>query len=615
MKDAVIYVAGDPNAYPVEYYDEETGAYQGMIPELLRQFSEEYGYDVRYYEPEKGDQREDLAENKQVDLITASGGDQAFLHRSGGEVVLLTTEQNGKSVVYQLLVTDVAPKELAGDLRSFLSGVSQSARTGLLIESAEREQFTDMRLVQLGAVAAGVAILTLAAVIAALARQYRRRIRNIEIDKETDEVTGIGNQAYLERNSNLYLNDQNKILYRLLYFYIDTEELDRRGSRSMTDEYLRNVAVTLQERTGDMDILTRVSDSGFVLLRLSMDDQEEQEWLRPVMERLRNTPAGLDMTQKRFFAVGSYQLKSTDRDLYGTIFDASQCAKAAYLDGDEFRKCTDEVIETLTEERQFQADMRHGLENNEFLLYLQLYVDSHTGQIIGGEALSRWDHPTRGLLMPADFLPMMEREHLVSKLDMCCLENACEFLQRMTEEEKQPWFFVSCNFSMDTFSAPDFMANCRRILDRYRFPKNLLIFELRDAVFIRSAKQVEVNIQQIKTLGVCVSLDDFGGLFASLADVQDIPVDFVKISRPMVRGVGSRSGESILKGMIRVCRELGFGVMAEGVETTEQAQFLSNLQCEALQGFYFYRPVPEWEARKMIREGAAYREDAETAAV
>ena len=615
MNNAVIYVAGDPDAYPVEYYDEKTGTYQGMIPELLRQFSEEYGYDVRYYKPEKGDQRQTLAEHRQVDLITDSVGTEAYLHRDGGEVVLLSTEQDGESVIYKLLVTDVAPKELAGQLRSFLAGVPQETRTGLLIETAERELFMDIELVQIGAVAAGVAILLLAAVIAVLARHYRRRIRNMLMDKETDEVTGIGNQEYLERNYSLYVNDQNKILYRLLYVYVDTEELDRRGSRSITDEYLRNVAVTLQERTGDMDILARVSDSGFVLLRLSMDDEEEQQWLLPALERLRSAPAGGDTAQKRFYAIGSYQIKSTDRDLYGMIFDASQCAQAAYLDGEEFRKCTDEVIEALTEERQFQADMRRGLENNEFMLYLQLYVDSRTGRVIGGEALSRWEHPAKGLLMPADFLPMMEREHLVSQLDMCCLENACIFLQRMAEEEKMPEFFVSCNFSIDTFSSPDFMENCRCILDRYRFSKNLLVFELRDAGLIRSAKQVEVNIRQLKTLGVCVSLDDFGGLFASFADVQDIPLDIVKFSRQMVKGVGTRSGESILRGMTGVCRELGFRVMAEGVETAEQAQFLSGLQCEALQGYYFYHPVPEWEARKMICGDTADREKTQAAAV
>ena len=602
MENAVIYVAGDPEAYPVEYYDEQTGAYQGLIPALLERFGREQGYDVRYYEPDKGDQRQTLAEDRQVDIISDGGGGADFRHDAGGEVVLLETEQDGQSVVYKLLVTEVAPEGLADQLRSFLAGVEEQDRTGLLVQSARREKPVDTTLIQIGGAVAGALLVILAAVAVFMARHYRRRIRSMEMDRETDTVTGLGNRDYLERNCNTYINDQNKILYRLLYVFVDTDQLDKYFGRSVTDEYVRAVALALQEHTGDMDILSRVSDTGFVLLRLTMDDQDEQHWLKTVLDRIDGESPDKTSGEERYYAVGSYQIRPTDRDLYGMIFDASQCAQSAYLDGEVFRACTDEVIRNLAVERQFREDMRRGLDSGEFLLYLQFYVDSATGDIVGGEALSRWDHPGRGLLMPGDFLPMMEREHLVPQLDYRCLENACVFLQDMYKQGRER-FFVSCNFAKETFSDPAFPEECRKVVRKYGFPVKWLVFELKETGTDREIEQIRENIRRVKELGVTVALDDFGELFASFADVEDIPLDIVKISRRLVEGIGSKSGESVMRGMIRVSRELGFGVMAEGVESEEQADFLRREGCEAMQGFLFYRPLPEWEARKIIVAG------------
>lgn len=605
MENAVIYVAGNPDAYPVEYYDEQSGSYQGMIPELLRKFAGQSGYEVRYYEPEKGDQRQSLAENLQVDLITCRGGTDLFRHREGGEVVLLTTEQEGVSTVYQLLVTEAAPEKLADELGSFLSEVSMEARTGLLIDAAGREQAVDVRKVYAAGLGAALLILILGGAIGALIRYYRRKLRSMDQDRETDAVTGIGNKKYLEHYYGQYINDQNKILYRLLYIYVDTDLLDRQAGRAMTDEYLRHIAVTLKDHAGDMDILGRVSDSGFVLLRMSMDDREEQEWIRPVLERFRNAPVEGHLTQRRFCAVGSYQLRQSDRDLYGMIFDASQCAQSAYLDGEEFRICTDAVIEGLAAERLFRTDVQNGLKNREFLLYLQPYVDCRTGRIVGGEALSRWEHPGRGLLLPGDFLPFMEREHLMPQLDYLCLENACEYLEMVCKTDENP-FFISCNFSEESLSSGDFVENCRKVIERHHFPRERLLLELKEESARREVGQIKQNIQAFKQMGVSIALDDFGTLFSSFADMDEVLLDVVKISRKLVEGIGARNRDAVLCGMIRVCLELGVRVIAEGVETKDQSDFLRAQGCNILQGYYFYRPVPEAEVKNLPEIGGEF---------
>lgn len=615
MGKAVIYIAGDPNAYPVEYYDWESGAYQGLLPELLRQFSEQSGYDVRYYEPDKGDQRAALAADEQVDLITDSGGETAFEHTTGEAVLVLDTRQDGQPVAYRLLLTDVAPAGLAADLESFISGVAPEVRSGLLVQSAAREEPVDMGFLHVVAIAAGIAFAALLAAAALLVRHYRRRIRAMEQNRETDTVTGAGNKEYFERNYNLYIHDQNKILYRLLYVYVDIEQLDRLGGRAMADDYLRYVAATLREHSGDSDILARVSDSGFVLLRLSMDDREEQEWLKPVLRRLRKAPVAKGAEHSRFYGIGSYQIRATDHDLYSMVLDASQCAQSAYQDGEEFRACTDEVIETLAADRQMQRDVQQGLEKGEFLQYIQLYVDGQDGHIVGGEALSRWEHPSKGLLLPGDFLPFMEREHLVPQLDYLCLETACKTLEGIYKNGEKP-FFLSCNFSVGTFSAPDFPQRCRKVIEHYNFPRANLIFELKEPGAFRQVAQIRQNIQALKALNISIALDDFGELFSTFADIQDLPLDVIKVGREMVSGIGSKRGETVLRRMIQVSRELGLLVMAEGVETDTQVAFLRAQRCTALQGYRFYRPLPEREACKLFwQEGIAADRDKEPATV
>lgn len=610
MEKAIIYIAGDPNAYPVEYYDRESGSYQGLLPEMLRQFSENSSYDVRYYQPDKGDQRADLAEAQQIDLITDTGDQETFAHTTGESVLVLDTLQDGQPAVYRVLVTDVAPEGLAEDLQAFVSGVTTEARTGMLVQSAAGVEPVGTKFLSYAAAIIVAVLAALVMTVVLTVRHYRRRIRGMEQDEETDAVTGVGNKEYLERNYGQYINARNKILYRLLYIYVEIDELDRRGGRVMADEYMRYVAATLRERTGDSDILARVSDSGFVLLRLTMDDNDEREWLQPVLQRLRSNPAGNSAEDARFYGIGSYQIRATDQELYSMILDASQCAQSACRSGEEFRTCSDSVIETLAADRQMQRDVRQGLEKGEFLQFIQLYVDGQDGSIVGGEALSRWEHPSQGLLMPSDFLPFMEREHLIPQLDYLCLENACKALEYLHQSEGESRFFLSCNFSLATFSAPDFPQRCREVIERHEFPRENLIFELKEPGSFRRVAQIRQNVHALKELQVSIALDDFGELFSSFMDIQDMPLDIVKIDRQMVSGIGAKRGESVLRSMIQVSLELGLRVMAEGVETDAQADFLRAERCHALQGYRFYRPLPEREAFKLIHRDGAARETA-----
>lgn len=603
MEEVVIYVAGNPDAYPVEYYDVETESFQGMIPEFLREFSEQTQYDIRYYKVGETDKREQLAQNVQVDVISGCTNEDAFRHLAGEEIYLLETTQNGDVVTYQLFLTKTAPESFAADLKAFIAQKTQSDKIGTLIETAKQNPPADMRRARLTLWGMALCILLLLFAILYIVFRYRRRVEALKKDNEADPLTGIGNHEYLLRYYKTYINDKNRILYSMFYFYMDTDRIDRVYGRDQTNEFLRGMAIALQDYTADADILARISDSCFVILRLSVNEDEELQWLGAALNRVKGVFAGNAQDDSKKVAVGIYNMKLGDRDLDDVIFKTGRGAQSAYHKGEDYIICTDQVLFSLEEERRLQSEIKRGLENEEFQLYIQFYLEAATSRIVGGECLSRWEHPDKGLLMPGRFIPLMEREHLISQLDYYIMEKACAFLEGLCNDGKDD-FFLSCNFSRETASTNDFLKSCKEIIEKYEFPRELLIVEVTDGksqtYTAAMDKVMRKNIRGLKEIGVGVILNDFGEGFEYFVKLQDYPLDGFKLDRSLINSIGTAFGGSSLNAIIQVCHELDITAIAVGVETWEQVDFLREKHCDVVQGFYFYHPLPDWEVRRKL---------------
>lgn len=600
MEEIVIYVAGNPDSYPVEYYDAESGAYQGVIPDLLRAFSQQSGYEIRYYEPGEADRREQLASNFQVDLISGCDGSEQFRHKEGAELVVLETEVQGRKVQYQLWLTDAAPQQLEEELRSFLSQVSQESKAGMLVEAAGARPEQYRRQMQGGIIGLGIAVVLLAGLAAVLLRKYRAGKKQLRQQRERDELTGIGNIDYLERGCRALVGDQNRILYRMCYFYLDIERVERMSSRAWADALLRHTAAVLSDYISQTDLLARVADGGFAVLRLCSSQQELEGWIQLALRRLRSFSAE-GKTYAAQIAAGVYPLKADDYHLDEILFQAAQSAQMACRQGEDFRICTDELQKALQEERQLQEDVRRGFEYGEFQLYLQFYVDAKSQNILGGEALARWEHPERGFLAPGQFIPLMEREGLISQLDFYLLNLACAFLDKLRRAGIED-FFLSCNFSRETLSRADFAETICNIIEGYDFERRHLIFEITESAAFGDASAARENIAAIGRMGVQTALDDFGDGFTSFLDIQENSLDVLKLDKALIDRIGTDFGDTILRAMIGVGHELGLKVFAEGVEKEEQAQMLREAGCDVLQGFLYYYPIPDWEAERKIKK-------------
>lgn len=468
MEKAVIYVAGCPDAYPVEFYNAETGAYEGVIPQLLRRFSQQSDYEVRYYAPGRQDQRQHLARNRQVDMVTCLDG-ETFPNRRGEAVAAVTAEVDGAPAAYRLCLLDVAPKGLEQALRSFMEQVSEEIRAGELIAAVQTGPPPRQHRLEMTAAALAVTAGLLAGTAAVLALRFRRRLRRLETAGETDQETGLGNRALLARLARQRLSDKNRMLYVMFCFRFDQQRL-RGPEDGERTALLQHIASVLQSFSSDADIAARVSDNGFAVLRLCAGREEWELWIAALMERLRECGTCP-------MAAGVCPLKAEDRELDGAIYRGMQAAGAALERGEAYLLYSDRAAASVQEEKRLQGDVRRGLSSGEFRMEIQFYVDADSGRIVGGEALSRWEHPERGSIPPERFLPMAEREELTDQLDGHNLEEACAFLENIRQHGVED-FFLCCRLSRSAIASPDLAQRCGQVVERYSFRRERLILGL-----------------------------------------------------------------------------------------------------------------------------------------
>jgi EAL domain-containing protein (putative c-di-GMP-specific phosphodiesterase class I) len=250
-------------------------------------------------------------------------------------------------------------------------------------------------------------------------------------------------------------------------------------------------------------------------------------------------------------------------------------------------------METRAQESlEYELGLRQALQNREFLVYYQPRVNTATGTVTGAEALLRWQHPRRGLVMPESFIPLLEDTGLVIPVGEWILQQAC--LQgRRWQDAGHDSLGVSVNLSMKQFRAGTLLNSVRQALEQSGLPPRSLELEITETVLVDDAEQALDLMRELKQIGVTLSIDDFGTGYSSLNYLRRFPIDLLKIDGSFIRDVTRNRGDAAITTTIAVmAKSLRLGILAEGVETREQARFLKTIGCHDMQGFLFGGPVP-----------------------
>ncbi|OIQ66548.1 phytochrome-like protein cph2 [mine drainage metagenome] len=266
-----------------------------------------------------------------------------------------------------------------------------------------------------------------------------------------------------------------------------------------------------------------------------------------------------------------------------------------------FHFYTPELNQAVTERLELANDLRRAVERDEFRVYYQPRVDVTDGRIIGAEALIRWQHPEKGLVAPDNFIPIAEETGLIVPIGQWILHEACR-QNRAWQDAGLPPISVSVNLSPIQFRQPGLIDAVTNALAQSGLAASYLELELTESFFMQDAERINVAITALKSLGVALAIDDFGTGYSSLSYLKRFPVNHLKIDKSFVQEIDINPDDAaIVRAIITLGHELGLKVVAEGVETQANYEFLQQHHCDEIQGYYFSRPVPAPNMEILLR--------------
>lgn len=294
------------------------------------------------------------------------------------------------------------------------------------------------------------------------------------------------------------------------------------------------------------------------------------------------------------YAVGIYFVKDNNESPEDILSKASMAAEEhKEFQGIHVNFYNKKLEENLRREQWVAREMKFALEDEQFQVYLQPKYDLDTEQVCGSEALVRWMHPEKGMISPADFIPVFESNGFIIELDYYMWEKVCRILHRWKEEQLSPIYPISVNMSRISLYNPNVTSMIMKLIKKYDIEPELLELEVTESAYMSSPKLMKHTISTLRDAGFTILMDDFGSGYSSLNTLREIDVDILKVDMKFLPdGNDNTKSEKILSSIIRMAAWLEIPVVAEGVETIEQRIFLEEIGCDYVQGFYYAKPMP-----------------------
>ena len=264
---------------------------------------------------------------------------------------------------------------------------------------------------------------------------------------------------------------------------------------------------------------------------------------------------------------------------------------------------TDEMYEKLEIESELEVDMVASLRNGEFIAYYQPKYDLKTGKIVGAEALVRWNHKDRGLISPGVFVPLFERNGFINYVDFAVYEQAMRMIKKRILNN-EPIVPVSMNVSRRHIADKDFADKLDELVKKYKIPKEYIDMEITESIFSDDNKSAKDLVNDLRSRGYAVSMDDFGSGYSSLNLLRIMPIDTLKIDRAFIEDIEtSKRSVNIVEEIIAMAKRIDMKTVCEGIETEGQRDILLSAGCDTAQGFYYSRPIPEDAFENLLNKG------------
>ena len=408
----------------------------------------------------------------------------------------------------------------------------------------------------------------------------------------TDMVTGGANQLFFEKKGNSLIKRATRRGRKYAVVH-----LKMRKYRSYCtcfgvregEALIERCYTLLKRQINKKELMAHRENAQFALL-LAYDNREA---LVDRIEKIEKVLNSVSPNIKLYFGVGIYLVQEGDKDIEQLYNNA---LLACDMLGDEAEnKIAFFDVEMNNQriwERKVEDDMSRALANKEFQVYLQPKISTAEEVLAGAEALVRWIHPKEGFISPNKFIPIFEKNGYITKLDDYMLEEVAS-LQAQWIAQKRKIVPISVNISRAHFTRSDLAAHISSIVDKYQVPHNVIELELTESAFFDDKKLLLNTIKQLRESGFSVSMDDFGAGYSSLNSLKEMQIDVLKIDADFFRGADEEErGMLIVSEVIDLAKKLDMKIVAEGIESREQVDFLTEQECDLIQGYFFAKPMP-----------------------
>lgn len=411
-----------------------------------------------------------------------------------------------------------------------------------------------------------------------------------------DELTGLPNRAILNQTITQSLAKSKRFKKQLAVLFIDLDRFklinDTLGHNA-GDYVLKTVSERFKQCIRESDTIARLGGDEFVIL---LEELADPKYVAGVAQKLVGAAQqpfviqGQECHVTASIGISTYPGDGKDA---GTLLKNADIAmyRAKEQGKNNFQYYSEQMNMHSLQRLALESSLRHALDRNEFEVHYQPIIETSSQRIVGVEALARWKHPDMGMVGPIQFIPIAEETGLIADIGRWVLETACR--QGNAWREMGHLLNISVNLSPRQLSEPDLIAEFGNAFAKTGFPPTQLVLEITESLMLNNPDDTVVVLQELKDLGIRIAIDDFGTGYSSLAYLRRFPIDTLKIDRSFLQDIpGDTDSSALTAAVVALGHSLHLNVIAEGVETSEQRDFLIQHKCQMLQGFWFSRPKP-----------------------
>ncbi len=430
---------------------------------------------------------------------------------------------------------------------------------------------------------------------------YRNRMKKQRMDMGgVDKITGLPSPLIHKKKVKEKVI-KGKESYAYVTFIIERFDLIYELSgKQYCEKLLKQIAVKIQSRLTEGELLTRYHNDEFGMLL----EYSGELALRKRLVKMLKYAGDLPQEENNFCSI-TFQCGACVMKKGMEVKELIEHAKQARDNGANGYTPNIEIYNEMhgKGEPPKRADITNALLQNEFLVFLQPILQLDTNKIAGAEALVRWNHKVNGILPPNVFLPMLEEDGSIVRLDMYVLEEVCEYLKDWMDKGRAV-VPISVNLSKRHLERPDFLTELVEIVDYYKIPHDLLEFEFSESTLYDSMSLMKMTVEKLGELGFHTAIDKFGAGFSSLQLLKELPIHVLKMDKNLIMGLEdsefSNQDKTIVMHILSFAKSRNLTVVAEGVETKEQQDVLLDQQFDMLQGFYYQKPMPSEEFEQLL---------------